>query len=67
LGDDQKADDKEHKETVTYKMGLGDLWLVGSLKSDLDKQTFHSKNRETSGAKVKKYGSVWLDGTSPPR
>jgi hypothetical protein len=62
-----KAGGMENKGTVTYKMELGGLWLVGSLKSDLGGEKFHGKSLETYDARKKKYVSVWFDsmGTTP--
>jgi hypothetical protein len=59
-----KAGDMEHKGTVTFKMELGGLWLVGSLESDLGGQTFSGKSLDTYDAKKKKYVGVWFDSMS---
>ena len=59
-----KAGGMEFKGSVTYKMELGGLWLVGSLESDLGGQKFHGKSLETYDAKKKKYVSVWFDSMS---
>ena len=39
-----KADGKEFKGTVVYKLELGDLWLVGSMDSDLGGQRFYGSS-----------------------
>jgi hypothetical protein len=59
-----KSGDMEHKGTVTYKMELGGLWLVGSLHSDLDGAKFSGKSLDTYDARKKKYVSVWFDSMS---
>ena len=59
-----KAGDQEFKGTVTYKMELGGLWLVGSMTSDMGKDKFHGKSMDTYDARKKKYVSVWFDSMS---
>jgi Protein of unknown function (DUF1579) len=54
----------ESKGTVTYKMELGGLWLVGSLESDLGGQKFSGKSLDTYDAAKKKYVSLWADSMS---
>ena len=62
-----KAGGQEFKGTMTYKMELGGLWLVGSLESDLGGQKFFGKGLDSYDAKKKKYVSYWFDsmGTAP--
>jgi Protein of unknown function (DUF1579) len=62
-----KAGGQEFKGSVTYKMELGGLWLVGSLESDLAGQRFFGKSLDTYDAGKKKYVGVWADsmGTTP--
>ena len=62
-----KAGGQEFKGTVTYKMELGGLWLVGALESDLAGQRFFGKSLDTYDAGKKKYLGVWADsmGTTP--
>lgn len=57
----------ESKGTVTYKMELGGLWLVGSLESELFGAKFSGKSLDTYDAAKKKYIGVWADsmGTMP--
>lgn len=57
----------EFKGTITYKMELGGLWLVGSLESDLGGQKFYGKSLDTYDAAKKKFVGVWADsmGTTP--
>ncbi|HEY7315385.1 MAG TPA: DUF1579 family protein [Gemmataceae bacterium] len=59
-----KAGGMEYKGTVTYKMELGGLWLVGSMASDLAGQKFFGKSLDTYDAGKKKYVSVWCDSMS---
>jgi hypothetical protein len=60
-----KADGKEHKGTVTYKMELGGLWLVGSMESELGGDVkFSGKSVDTYDARKKKYVGVWFDSMS---
>jgi hypothetical protein len=59
-----KADGMEFKGTVTYKMELGGLWLVGSMESDLGGQKFFGKSLDTYDAGKKKYVGVWFDSMS---
>jgi len=62
-----KAGGMEYKGTVTFKMELGGLWLVGSLESDLGGQKFSGKSLDTYDAGKKKFVGVWADsmGTTP--
>jgi hypothetical protein len=59
-----KAGGMEFKGTVTYKMELGGLWLVGSMESDLGGQRFHGKSLDSYDAGKKKYVGVWFDSMS---
>ncbi len=59
-----KAGGMENKGTVTYKMELGGLWLVGSLESDLGGQKFSGKSLDTYDARKKKYVGLWFDSMS---
>src|SRR5690348_16528265 len=59
-----KAGGMENKGTVTYKMELGGLWLVGSMESDLGGQKFSGKSLDTNDAKKKKYVGLWFDSMS---
>ena len=62
-----KAGGMESKGTMTYKMDLGGLWLVGNLESDLGGAKFQGKGLDSYDAGKKKYVSVWVDnmGTMP--
>ena len=57
----------EAKGTVTYKMELGGLWLVGNLESELFGTKFTGKALDTYDPNKKKYVGVWIDSmaTSP--
>jgi hypothetical protein len=59
-----KAGGMEARGTVTFKMELGGLWLVGSLESDLGGQKFYGKSLDTYDAGKKKYIGVWFDSMS---
>jgi hypothetical protein len=59
-----KAGARESKGTMTFKMELGGLWLVGSLTSELGEQKFYGKSMDTYDARKKKYVSVWFDSMS---
>src|SRR5215467_4593882 len=59
-----KAGGMEFKGTMTYKMELNGLWLVGSLESDLGGQKFYGKGLDTYDARKKKYVSYWFDSMS---
>jgi hypothetical protein len=59
-----KFGDNESKGTMTYKMELGGLWLVGSLNSGLGKEKYYGKSMETYDPKKKKYVSYWFDSMS---
>ena len=51
----------ESKGTVTYKMGLGGMWLVGDLESELLGSKFYGKGMDSYDAASKKYVSYWFD------
>jgi hypothetical protein len=59
-----KAGGMENKGTMTYKMELGGLWLVGSLESDLGGQKFSGKGLDTYDPVKKKYVGYWFDSMS---
>lgn len=59
-----KTGGMEFKGTVTYKMELGGLWLVGSMDSDLAGQKFSGKSLDTYDAQRKKYVGIWCDSMS---
>lgn len=57
----------DSKGTMTYKMELGGLWLVGNFEGEFGGQKFEGKGLDTYDATKKKYVSIWIDsmGTSP--
>jgi hypothetical protein len=59
-----KAGGMESKGTMTYKMELGGLWLVGSLETDLGGQKFSGKGLDTYDPAKKKYIGYWFDSMS---
>jgi hypothetical protein len=59
-----KFGDKESKGTITYKMELGGLWLVGALESELLGQKFSGRSLDTYDPLKKKYVSLWVDNMS---
>ena len=58
LGEDQ------YKGTMTYKVDLGGMWLVGELQVESDGMTLTGKIFETYDAAKKKYIRIWIDSTS---
>jgi hypothetical protein len=52
---------KESKGTVTYKMELGGLWLVGAHEAALFGQKFSGRSLDSYDPAKKKYISVWVD------
>jgi hypothetical protein len=59
-----KAGGMESKGTVTYKMELGGMWLVGSMESELFGTKFSGRSLESYHPAKKKYVSVWVDSMS---
>lgn len=53
--------------TMTYKMGLGGLWLIGDFEGEFGGMKFEGKGLDTYDSATKKYRSVWVDSfsTSP--
>jgi hypothetical protein len=54
----------ETKGTVTYKMELGGLWLVGNLESEVFGAKFTGKGLDSYDPAKKKYVGVWIDSMS---
>jgi Protein of unknown function (DUF1579) len=50
--------------TMTYKMGLGGLWLVGDFEGEFGGMKFQGKGLDTYDSATKKYRSVWVDSFS---
>ncbi len=59
-----KFGDKESKGIVTFKMELGDLWLVGKMESELFGQKFSGRSLDSYDVVKKKYIGVWVDSMS---
>lgn len=55
------------KGTMTYKMGLGGLWLIGDFEGEFGGLKFEGKGLDTYDPATKTYRSVWVDSfsTSP--
>ncbi|HKB36301.1 MAG TPA: DUF1579 domain-containing protein [Gemmataceae bacterium] len=54
--------------TMTYKMGLGGLWLVGDFEGEFGGMKFQGKGLDTYDSATKNYRSVWADSfTTAPR
>ena len=56
-----KFGDMEDKGTVTYKMELGGLFLVGNLESSMFGGKFYGKSLDTYDAAAKKYVSWFFN------
>jgi hypothetical protein len=50
--------------TMTYKMGLGGLWLIGDFEGEFGGMKFQGKGLDTYDSATKKYRSVWADSFS---
>src|SRR5260370_28344655 len=59
-----KFGDQESKGTMTYKMGLGGLWLVSDFKGEVMGAKFEGKGMDTYDPAQKKYVNVWFDSMS---
>jgi hypothetical protein len=51
----------DSKESVTYKMELGGMWLVANLEGEIFGTKYHGKGLDSYDANKKKYVSVWFD------
>lgn len=52
------------KGTMTYKMGLGGLWLLGELNGEFRGTKFEGKGMDTYDPATKKYRTIWADSMS---
>lgn len=52
------------KGTMTYKIGLGGLWLIGDFEGEFGGMKFQGKGLDTYDLATKKYRSVWVDSFS---
>ncbi|MFL5243065.1 MAG: DUF1579 domain-containing protein [Gemmataceae bacterium] len=59
-----KLGDAETKGTLTYKMELGGLWLVGNFEGEFAGQKFQGKSLDTYDMSKKKYTNIWIDSMS---
>jgi hypothetical protein len=59
-----KVGGAESKGTVTYKMDLGGLWLVGTVERGAGGSRFSGRGYDTYDTAKKKYVAVWVDSTS---
>jgi hypothetical protein len=55
---------QESKGTMTYKMDLGGMWLVGMFEGDFFGQKFQGRAADTYDPASKKYVGVWIDSMS---
>ncbi len=55
------------KGTMTYKMGLGGLWLLSKFEGEFGGMKFEGRGMDTYDPTIKKYRGVWVDsmGTAP--
>ena len=58
------AETESGKGTMTYKMGLGGLWLIGDFEGEFGGMKFQGKGLDTYDSATKKYRSVWVDSFS---
>ena len=58
------AETESGKGTMTYKMGLGGLWLIGDFEGEFGGMNFEGKGLDTYDSATKKYRSVWVDSFS---
>jgi hypothetical protein len=55
---------QETKGTMTYKMDLGGIWLIGNFEGEFGGQKFQGRGMDTYDAASQKYISVWIDSMS---
>jgi len=58
------AETESGKGTMTYKMDLGGLWLIGDFEGEFGGMKFQGKGLDTYDSATKKYRSVWVDSFS---
>ena len=56
--------DSTSKGTMTWKVGLGGLWLLDHFKADLGGATFEGHGATSYDPAKKKYVGVWIDSMS---
>jgi hypothetical protein len=54
----------DSKGTMTYKMGLGGLWLFENFEGEFGGMKFQGKGMTTYDPAKKKYINVWIDSMS---
>src|SRR5262245_24595305 len=59
-----EAETEYGKGTMTYKMGLDGLWLIGDFEGEFGGMKFLGKGLDTYDSATKKYRSVWVDSFS---
>lgn len=59
-----ESNGKESKGTMTYRMGLGDLWLFEQFEGEFGGMKFEGRGSTTYDARKKKYVGIWLDSMS---
>jgi Protein of unknown function (DUF1579) len=61
------AETESGKGTMTYKMGLGGLWLIGDFDGEFGGMKFQGQGLDSYDSATKKYRSIWVDSfsTSP--
>jgi hypothetical protein len=55
---------EDSKGTMTWKMGIGGLWLIGDFQGELGGGKFLGKGLDSYDPAKKKYVSVWCDSMS---
>jgi hypothetical protein len=55
------AETESGKGTMTYKMGLAGLWLIGDFEGEFGGMKFQGKGLDTYDSATKKYRSIWVD------
>ena len=58
------AETESGKGTMTYKMGLGGLWLIGDFEGEFGSMKFQGKFLDTYDPATKKYRSIGVDSFS---
>lgn len=54
----------ESKGTMTYKLGLGGLWLIANFEGEIAGEKFSGRGLDGYDPGKKKYVSVWVDSMS---
>ncbi len=60
-----KAGPEESKGTMTYKMGLGGMWLLSHFEGQFAGGKFEGRGMDTYDPIKKKYINVWADSMVP--